>query len=73
MSNGWTPERRLRQSQMIQEWQPWKLAGIKTQEGKDISKMNAYKHGARCADVREMARQLTKWQKELSQLIKDNL
>ena len=69
MSNGWTPERRLRQSQLIQKWQPWKSAGVKTPEGKAISRMNSYKHGARCAEVRETARQLAEWKRILSQLI----
>ena len=69
MSNGWTPERRLRQSQMIQKWKPWQSAGVKTVEGKNISKMNAYKHGARCAEIRDIARQLTEWKRALNQII----
>ena len=69
MSNGWTPERRLRQSQLIQSWKPWKSAGVKTAEGKAISCMNSYKHGARSAKVRDMERQLTEWRKELNKII----
>jgi hypothetical protein len=69
MSNGWTPERRLRQSQMIQQWKPWQSAGVKTPEGKSISKMNAYKHGARCADVRNMSKKITEYKRALSQVI----
>ena len=69
MSNGWTPERRLRQSKLIQQWQPWKSAGVKTPEGKEISRQNSYKHGARCAEVRDMARQLTEWKRTLTQLV----
>jgi hypothetical protein len=69
MSNGWTPERRLRQSQMIQQWKPWQFAGVKTAEGKNTSKMNAYKHGARCADVRKMGKQITNYKRILSQFI----
>ena len=69
MSNGWTPERRLRQSQMIQKWKPWQSAGVKTVEGKTISKMNAYKHGARCADVRNMSKQITEYKRALSRFI----
>jgi hypothetical protein len=46
MNNGWTPERRKRQSEMIMQWKPWtKSTGFKSQEGKAVSKMNAYKHG----------------------------
>lgn len=42
----WTPERRLRQSQIIQKYKPWlKSTGAKTAAGKEKSKMNAYKHG----------------------------
>ena len=68
MSNGWTQERRQRQSELIHKWKPWALAGVKTEEGKNISKMNAYKHGARCAEIRNMAREFTEWKKELNQV-----
>ena len=35
MANGWTPERKARQSQLIQSWQPWnKSTGARTPEGK---------------------------------------
>ena len=45
--NGWTQERRLKQSEAIKNWKPWeKSTGAKTAEGKEKSKMNAYKHGA---------------------------
>lgn len=51
--NGWTPERRLRQSQLIHQWKPWKKStGAKTLAGKTVSKMNAYKEGQYCADIR---------------------
>lgn len=69
MNNGWTPERRLRQSQMIHKWKPWQSAGVRTAEGKNISKMNAYKHGACCADVRNMSKQITEYKRALSQFI----
>ena len=69
MSNGWAPERRLRQSQMIHKWKPWKSAGVKTPEGKTTSKMNAYKHVARCADVRNMSKQITEYKRTLSLFI----
>lgn len=46
--NGWTQERRLRQSEAIKSWKPWeKSTGAKTTEGKEHSKMNAFKHGGR--------------------------
>lgn len=42
----WTEEERLRQSQLIRNWRPWgQSTGAKTEAGKAVSKMNAYKHG----------------------------
>lgn len=47
MTNGWTPERRKRQSELIKAWKPWKHStGAKTTEGKLKSSQNALKHGA---------------------------
>ena len=41
-NNGWTPERRQRQSELIHHWRPWEQsAGATTQEGKERAKMNA--------------------------------
>jgi hypothetical protein len=58
----WTPERRLRQSQLIQDWKPWtKSTGAKTKDGKEISKMNAYKHGAYGAFMKALRRELTQY------------
>lgn len=46
MANGWTPERRARQSALIRSWKPWKLStGAKTPDGKARSSQNARKHG----------------------------
>jgi hypothetical protein len=42
MANGWTEERRLRQSQLIKTWQPWKNStGPKSEAGKAIASRNA--------------------------------
>jgi hypothetical protein len=42
----WTHEERLRQAELIRNWQPWKRStGAKTPEGKARSSQNAYKHG----------------------------
>jgi hypothetical protein len=41
-NNGWTDERKAKQSAMIHSWKPWaQSAGATTQEGKKKSKMNA--------------------------------
>ena len=35
MANGWTPERRARQAELIRQWRPWeKSTGPKTEAGK---------------------------------------
>jgi hypothetical protein len=47
-ANGWTDERRAKQSQAIKKWKPWeKSTGAKTPEGKAIVAKNAYKGGYR--------------------------
>jgi hypothetical protein len=41
-NNGWTDERRAKQSALIHTWKPWtRSTGAITQQGKDNSKMNA--------------------------------
>lgn len=48
MGNGWTPERRARQAELIQHWKPWdKSTGPSTAEGKARVSRNAYKGGMR--------------------------
>jgi hypothetical protein len=66
----WTAEECLRQSQLIQNWKPWLLAGVKTPTGKTISKMNAYKHGLRSAPVRNVLCTITKQKQKLNKLKK---
>jgi hypothetical protein len=59
MTNGWTMERRQRQAELIQRWKPWKLStGARTEEGKEVSKMNAVKHGCYLAQARLEIKQL---------------
>ena len=42
--NGWTTERRQRQSQLIKQWQPWEHStGSRTAEGKAKVSRNACK------------------------------
>lgn len=48
MANGWTKERRKRQSALIRTWQPWEQStGPRTAEGKARSSRNAFKSGSR--------------------------
>ena len=56
MSNGWTQERRQRQSEAIRRWSPWKHAtGPRTAAGKAQCSRNAYKGGRRAALRAEIA------------------
>ncbi|MBU6995606.1 hypothetical protein [Ferrovum myxofaciens] len=44
MANGWTSERKARQSAMIRAWKPWAAStGPKTQRGKASSAQNRQK------------------------------
>ncbi len=64
--NTWTQERRLRQSQLIRKWKPWeKSTGAKTAEGKAISRMNSYKHGAYSSENRALSKLLFQYEKRL--------
>ncbi len=68
MANGWTLERRQRQSAAIQTWQPWvKSTGPKTTEGKAKSSQNAFKGGLRPL-FRMIDRVLRKQQQSLDEL-----
>ena len=47
MSNGWTAERRARQSALIATWKPWqKATGPVTEEGKAKVSRNGFKGGS---------------------------
>ena len=46
MASSWTPERRLRQAELIRTWKPWQQAtGPRTPDGKVKASRNAYKGG----------------------------
>lgn len=50
MANGWTEERRKRQSEAIRRWSPWlRSSGPVTAAGKACSSRNAFKGGKRAA------------------------
>ncbi len=45
MANGWTPERKAKQSELIRQWKPWQHStGAKKPEGKAIVAKNAVKY-----------------------------
>ena len=58
MANGWTLERRQRQSVLIRRWKPWlNSTGPKTPEGKATVAENSYR-GAERQVCRRLARLL---------------
>ena len=58
MANGWTPERRARQAEMINSWRPWERStGPRTEDGKARSSKNRFQGAQRQAE-RALIRQL---------------
>ena len=56
MGNGWTPERRARQAELIRTWKPWEQStGPRTPDGRLAVSRNAWKGGHRQM-VRELSR-----------------
>ena len=48
MCNGWTPERRARQAELIRSWRPWEWStGPHSIEGKARASLNGYKGAKR--------------------------
>ena len=48
MANGWTPERRARQAELIRYWRPWERStGPRSDNGKATVSRNAYRGGWR--------------------------
>ena len=66
MANGWTPERRARQAELIRQWRPWeKSTGPKTVEGKATASQNAFRGG-----VQQELKMLAKVFLELAKTLK---
>ena len=69
MANGWTPERRARQSELIRTWKPWEHStGPRTDEGKARTARNGFKGGS----WRKL-RELTKAMNEMLREQRDGL
>lgn len=69
MANGWTPERRARQAELIRQWQPWKQStGPKSWEGKATAARNAWKGGVRPL-LRDLAREMREQDKARRELL----
>ncbi|MGH8570053.1 MAG: hypothetical protein ACREXU_19110 [Gammaproteobacteria bacterium] len=69
MVNGWTPERRARQSALVRRWKPWERStGPRTPEGKARAAHNADKGGTR-RRLRELGRALRGQRKALQRLV----
>lgn len=67
MANGWTPERKQRQAQLIKTWKPWQQStGPQTEEGKTAASRNAFKGG-----VRPALRSLTQVLREQHKLVNE--
>ena len=68
MANGWTLERRQRQSEAIRTWKPWERStGPRTPEGKAKVAQNSYK-GAERIVLRRLAKVLHRNQQALDEL-----
>jgi hypothetical protein len=60
MATTWTPERRARQSALIQQWKPWEQStGPRSDLGKAAAARNAYRGGlsSQLRQIRQAMRQ----------------
>lgn len=70
MANGWTPERRKRQAELIQKWKPWEQStGPRSIEGKQLTAQNGFK-GGHWAELRELKKELNEMLREQSDALK---
>ena len=64
MANGWTPERRARQAELIRTWRPWEQStGPTTAEGKRRTARNGFK-GGHLIKLRQLNRMLSEAMRE---------
>lgn len=64
MANGWTPERRARQAELIRSWKPWERStGPRTAEGKARTSRNGFK-GGQWAELRVLCKALNDLMRE---------
>lgn len=64
MANGWTPERRARQAELIRTWRPWEQStGPRTAEGKAQAAARGFKGGHR-AKLRALMQMLNEGLRE---------
>jgi len=69
MANGWTPERRARQAELIRTWRPWeKATGPKSAEGKAKVARNAYS-GGHWRVMREITKKMNAMRQEKNSLV----
>ena len=71
-SNGWSPERRQRQREAIQQWKPWEQStGPRTPEGKATAANNSLVHGLDTAQQREFMRGVRAFLRKQRQALKE--
>ena len=69
MANGWTPERKARQAELIRTWRPWdKSTGPRSPEGKAKVSSNAYA-GAHWKTMRELVKETNAMLREQRQAL----
>lgn len=77
MKNSWTLERKAKQAQLIQTWQPWKRStGPQTDEGRARASLNAYKgnpRGKLREDIRRIKEFMRKQRKFLGNFLNKNV
>ena len=70
MANGWTPERRARQAELIRSWKPWgQSTGPRTDEGKVRTSRNGFK-GGHWLHARELNKVINELLREQGELLK---